>query len=51
MKIGTLIIGAGPAGLAAAIRIAQSKRSSSGDDAVVVIDQAPKAGYHSLSGA
>jgi electron-transferring-flavoprotein dehydrogenase len=49
--IDALIVGAGPAGLAAAIRLRQRLTSSGRDASVVVIDKAPRPGYHCLSGA
>lgn len=49
--IKVLIIGAGPAGLAAAIRIKQKLNKEKIDESVVVIDKAFKPGYHNLSGA
>ncbi len=49
--IDVLIVGAGPAGLAAAIRLRQRLESDGREASVVVIDKAPGAGYHNLSGA
>ena len=49
--IDILVVGAGPAGLAAAIRLKQQLVASSSDASVVVIDKAPRPGYHTLSGA
>jgi len=49
--IDVLVVGAGPAGLAAAIRLKQQLADSSPDASVVVIDKAPRPGYHTLSGA
>ena len=49
--VDVLIVGAGPAGLAAAIRLRQQLTASSRDASVVVIDKAPRPGYHCLSGA
>ena len=49
--IDVLIVGAGTAGLAAAIRLKQQLAASAPDASVVVIDKAPRPGYHSLSGA
>lgn len=49
--VDVLIAGAGPAGLATAIRLRQRLREAKRDASVVVIDKAPKLGYHNLSGA
>ena len=49
--IDVLIVGGGPAGLAAAIRLKQQLAASSLEASVVVIDKAPRPGYHNLSGA
>lgn len=49
-SIGVLVIGAGPAGLAAAIKAKRALVDGGSDAAVVVVDKAPKAGNHSLSG-
>ncbi len=49
--IDVLIVGGGPAGLAAAIRLKQQLAAASRDASVVVIDKAPRPGYHCLSGA
>src|SRR5512142_2159335 len=49
--IDVLIIGAGPAGLATAIRLKQSFNRAQEDVSVVVLDKAPFLGAHSLSGA
>ena len=49
--IDVLVVGAGPAGLAAAIRLRQLLSTTSRDASVVVIDKAPQPGYHALSGA
>ena len=46
-----LIVGAGPAGLAAAIRLRAQLDRDGRDASVVVIDKAPGSGYHNLSGA
>ena len=46
-----LIVGAGPAGLATAIRLRQLLAESGSDASVAVIDKSPRPGYHSLSGA
>jgi electron-transferring-flavoprotein dehydrogenase len=49
--IDILVVGAGPAGLAAAIRAKQQAKTAGRDVSVVVIDKAPAAGNHALSGA
>jgi electron-transferring-flavoprotein dehydrogenase len=49
--IDVLVVGAGPAGLATAIRLRQRLATSGDEAAVVVIDKAPESGYHNLSGA
>ena len=46
-----LIVGAGPGGLAAAIRLHQLLAEAGSDASVAVIDKAPRPGYHCLSGA
>jgi electron-transferring-flavoprotein dehydrogenase len=49
--IDVLIVGGGPAGLAAAIHLRQLLAATSRDASVVVVDKAPRPGYHCLSGA
>jgi electron-transferring-flavoprotein dehydrogenase len=49
--IDVLIVGAGPAGLAAAIRVRERLDKDGRDASVVVIDKAFGPGYHNLSGA
>ena len=49
--IDVLIVGAGPGGLAAGIRLRQQLAAASREASVVVIDKAPRPGYHQLSGA
>jgi electron-transferring-flavoprotein dehydrogenase len=46
-----LIVGAGPAGLSAAIRLCQLGEESQQDLRVCVVDKAPEVGAHTLSGA
>ena len=46
-----LIVGAGPAGLAAAIHLRRKLREAGREASVAVLDKAPKLGYHNLSGA
>ena len=49
--IDVLVVGAGPAGLAAAIRARRQATAAGRDLTVAVIDKAPAAGNHTLSGA
>jgi electron-transferring-flavoprotein dehydrogenase len=49
--IDVLVVGGGPAGLAAAIRLRQQLAAASLEASVAVIDKAPRPGYHALSGA
>jgi electron-transferring-flavoprotein dehydrogenase len=49
--IDILVVGAGPAGLAAALRARQGATAAGRDLSVVVIDKAPAPGNHTLSGA
>ncbi len=46
-----LIVGAGPAGLAAALRLKSRLNAAGRSDSVVVVEKAPRRGYHTLSGA
>ena len=46
-----LIVGAGPAGLAAAIRLKQLSQESGQEVKVCVVEKAPEVGAHTLSGA
>jgi electron-transferring-flavoprotein dehydrogenase len=50
-RIDVLIVGAGPAGLAAAIRVRQQAAEAGRELSVVVIDKSPAPGNHALSGA
>ncbi|MCJ7743769.1 MAG: NAD(P)/FAD-dependent oxidoreductase, partial [Dehalococcoidales bacterium] len=50
-KIEALFVGAGPAGLAGAIRLKQLLNQAGRKESVVVIEKADKLGQHSLSGA
>ena len=50
-EVDILIVGAGPAGLAAAIKICEQARASGRAVSVAVVDKSPKPGYHCLSGA
>jgi electron-transferring-flavoprotein dehydrogenase len=49
--IDILIVGAGPAGLAAAIKAKQAAKAAGRDVTVAVLDKAPAPGNHELSGA
>jgi electron-transferring-flavoprotein dehydrogenase len=49
--IDVLVVGAGPAGLATALHLKRQLAAASRDASVVVIDKAPRPGYHCLSGA
>jgi len=52
LDVDILIVGAGPAGLSAALRLTQLQQQKGGDPlAIAVIDKAREAGAHSLSGA
>ena len=46
-----LIVGAGPAGLSAAIRLRQLSEESGQDIRVCVVEKGPEVGAHTLSGA
>jgi electron-transferring-flavoprotein dehydrogenase len=50
-RIDVLVVGAGPAGLAAAIRAKTAAKADGRDLSVVVIDKSPSPGSHALSGA
>ena len=52
LEVDVLIVGAGPAGLAAALRLAQLQKAKGGGSlSIAVIEKAPEAGRHQLSGA
>src|SRR4051812_44084458 len=52
LEVDVLIVGAGPAGLAAALRLAQLQKAAAGEPlAIAVIEKAREAGAHMLSGA
>jgi electron-transferring-flavoprotein dehydrogenase len=52
LEVDVLVVGAGPAGLAAALRLAQVQKIKGGEPlSIAVIDKAPQAGAHQLSGA
>jgi electron-transferring-flavoprotein dehydrogenase len=52
LDVDVLVVGAGPAGLAAALRLSQLQAAQGGEPlTVAVVDKAREAGAHSLSGA
>lgn len=50
-RIHALVVGAGPAGLATALRLKQKLNRAKRSESVVVLDKAARLGYHTLSGA
>ena len=52
LEVDVLIVGAGPGGLSAALRLAQLQKAKGGGPlSIAVIEKAPEAGRHQLSGA
>ena len=51
MDFDVVIVGAGPAGLAAAIRLKQNAAAAGTEVSVVVVEKGSEVGAHTLSGA
>src|SRR3954447_16184123 len=51
MEFDVVVVGAGPAGLATAIRLKQLAAEAGGDMSVVVVEKGSEVGAHILSGA